>query len=268
MAQTEYSTTNPVGFAGQMVRDVPDGVRTALNEEATTLVYGIGVKQGAVERGVAKLAAVADKVIGVLAHKFRAVEDGGETGLPADRDGPLMQDGDIFVLCEEAIALGDRVFCRAIVAGEEVAGAFRNDADGTAQVSTVTPTAANSTQYSLNVSVYGSDGNVKCSAAFKITSDGDGTATEICDAFRTEMQAHTLFNSLVASTGTATLILTAVDKSNTFEVNDSGSVGTLSIAATTAGAPDCLELTNARWVSASSTGADGNTVACLRLSKV
>ena len=66
------------------------------------------------------------------------------------------------------------------------------------------------------------------------------------------MLADTAFDALVDSTGTATLILTAQAPDILFDVNDTG-VGVVAFAATTAGAPDCLELKNARWAGPSAT---------------
>ena len=264
MAQTTYSTLSKRGFAGFLDRGLPEGVVTALNQESSAAIpSGVAVKLGTVERSAKKLAASTDKVLGVSCHKHRDPRLAPD-GAPAGDNMAVARDGDIYVLCEEAIALGDRVFARAVVGGSEVAGAFRNDADGLAQVTTATPTAANSTQYGLSVSVLGPDGKSKGSWGFTALSDGSGDATEICDAFRTVMQADTAFNALVTSTGTATLVLTSADKANTFIVTSTGT-GVITIVATTAAAPDCIELLNAQWISASFTDDNGATCALLRL---
>lgn len=262
MPQTTYDEAPLKGFAGLGARDVPGGVRTVINEESSALPYGIGVKRGSDARGCAEFDAVTDEFYGVLMHKHRDPgADGQVDGLEADAYGPCMQAGDIWVRCEEAIALGDRVFCRATAPGSETVGAFRNDADGDAQVTTVTPTPANDTDYTLNVFAGGK------LYSFSITSDASATATEICDDFRTEMQGDSEFDALVTSSGTDTLILTSADSSKEFQVNAAGSEGALAIAETTAAAPECFELEHAEWMTASSTGADGETTALLRLNR-
>ena len=95
---------------------------------------------------------------------------------------------------------------------------------------TATPTAANTTVYTLDLYVGGRF------FVFSITSDASATATEICDAFRTAMAADAEFTALVVATGTATLILTLQAAAGTadFDVYSTGA-GAIAIADTTAG---------------------------------
>ena len=214
--------------------------------------------EGAAEGGCKLPAAAGDLPLGVTEFFHR---DPGDTGLEADEVGPLCKKGAIWVVVEEAIAKGDRVFYRHTTAGSEQAGAFRNDADGVAQLMTLTPTAANDTVYALEITVRDrSDRELNGSPKvktfrFSITSDGTATATEICDAFRTAMQANAAFDALITSAGTATLTLTAADKGNDFDVYAEEAGAWASITETAAAAPDCDELPSnmARWLGASIT---------------
>ncbi len=131
MPQLDYNTNPARGFAGLVERGVPDGLRTVTNEEAVPLEVGAGVAEGATERGALKLAATSDTFIGVVGHKHRDTEIDGTVGIPADGTGFVVEKGDVWVRVEEAIAIGDAVFVRAVAAGLEVAGDFRTDADGT-----------------------------------------------------------------------------------------------------------------------------------------
>lgn len=264
MAQTDYSTTPPRAMAG-MPYDARRADRvSAVNAEASAAMpFGMMVRQGASEREVLACSAAGQLPAGIVLHKHK---DPSETaGITPDDDAALLKRGAVWVRVEEAIALGDRVFYRHTTAGAEEAGEFRNDADGVAQVATGTPTPADSTLYELDILVRNPSTGKEQFFHFEYTSDTDGTATEICDGFRTAMQANSAFDALVGSTGTTTLILTAAAPDITFDVLDVGA-GVMAIAATTAAAPDCDELPShqARWLGPSIT-VDGVLIAPLEL---
>lgn len=94
------------------------------------------------------------------------------------------------------------------------------------QVDIITPTAANSTLYVLQLNQTVS-GGVVLNQQFVYTSDAGGTATEICDGFRTAINAS---NFEIVASGTTTLILTANAGYAKFTSTSSMSVGVLSIA--------------------------------------
>lgn len=257
MPQTDYALTPNRGRAGLPYDGRAQDRVTVLNEESSAMPFGIMVKDGATEGGCLLPAAAGDTPKGVLLHFH---EDPDKTGVEADALGTAVKKGAMWVLVEEDIALGDRVFYRHTATGAEQAGAFRNDADGTAQVDTVTPTAANDTQYKLAVLVRDpSDlSHPEKHFVFEVLSDSTATAAEICDDFRTAMQGDAVFNALVTSSGTTTLVLTAADASVSFDTDDVGD-GILAVAATQAAAPDCEELpkSQAKWLGANITvGAD------------
>lgn len=252
MAQTSYAQNPARARAGHRYDSRQADLVSATNEDTTNaLLFGSMLREGANEGGARLLSAAGQKMLGVALHFH---EDPDLTGLEVDAVGPVLKKGAVWVRVEETIAKGDRVFVRHTATGAEKAGDFRNDADGTAQVATGTPTAVNDTLYELDIEVRSGPDGREDFFHFEALGDGSATATEICDTFRTAMQANAEFDALITSTGTATLILTAADKSTTFDAFDAGA-GVMAIAATTASAPDCDELSDkqARWLGASVT---------------
>lgn len=75
------------------------------------------------------------------------------------------------------------------------------------EVYTITPTAANSTDYTLTINGYNTATGLRMSVPITVTSDATATATEICDLFRTAI--GTVSNLNVVASGTTTLVLTA-----------------------------------------------------------
>lgn len=119
-------------------------------------------------------------------------------------------------------------------------GAFRKDADGTAQVTTMTPTAVNSTEYQLVV-----DGHF-----YGYTSDSSATATEIVTALTAAIVADA--GATVTPTGTATLILTAKTAGVPFVAQGDAN---MAFAATTANALKAILLPRCAWRTTASAGA-------------
>lgn len=76
------------------------------------------------------------------------------------------------------------------------------------QVTTGTPTAANSTYYAIVLTYTNKVTKTWESKIFSMTSDVSGTATEICDSLRNQINACSA-TIPVTATGTTTLILTA-----------------------------------------------------------
>jgi hypothetical protein len=120
-------------------------------------------------------------------------------------------------------------FGRAVIRNDVIAGdrSARLPTTPTAQVATVTPTAANSTVYVLAIRMRDT-GEV---FNFDVTSDADGTATEIATLFRTKINASGV---PVTGSGTATLILTSDNPGREFDVVTDDA--NLAVVATTASA--------------------------------
>ncbi len=98
-----------------------------------------------------------------------------------------------------------------------------------AQVWTLTPTAANDTDYQLDVPF--TDG---VSFTFEVAGDASATATEINDDFRAQMAANAAFSARVTGSGTTTLILTNLGTTQ-FTPTDAGPGSWASITETVAG---------------------------------
>jgi hypothetical protein len=98
-----------------------------------------------------------------------------------------------------------------------------------AQLWTLTPTAANDTQYQLDIQF--DDG---VSFPFQVKSDASGTATEIVTLFKAQMAANAAFTARAVATGTATLLLTNQGVVQ-FTSNDAGPGAWASLIETTPG---------------------------------
>lgn len=250
--QTTYNTSPDVAFPGMAVDNGNTDDASFTNEETAGLLAGILVCQGTADDDGLELVNAASDPIGVVMHQHNSDPDlAAGLIVAADGLGVVRRRGRVWVRCEEAIALGDRVFARHVEGGGEQKGEFRNDADGVSQVDTITPTAANDTDYAMSVFVDDPNGRGQL-FSFEFTSDASGTATEIVTGFKGVMAADSVFTALVVATGTATLVLTAQGADLGFDSADTG-VGILTVANTTAAAPDCLELRNCRWAGPSQT---------------
>lgn len=248
--QTTFNEKPSAAFAGQLADGNLDGYfRSVLNEEASAIPWGLLVKIGSDDEGVALFSSGA-KPAGVLRHSHaEALADNDDPGLQADDMGEVMRRGRIWVAVENAVTAGAQAYARHTSDGASNTqkGKFRSNADGVAQVTTVTPTAANSTLYSLDVFAGGRPFH------FEVTSDGSATATEICDAFRTAMAANAAFTALVTTSGTATLILTGVTAGDAFYVSSGGSPGAYaSITETTAASARAEAITGCRFLTSTS----------------
>ncbi len=230
--QTSFSEKPAAAFAGMLADPNLDSAESsAFNEEASAVPFGVLVKKGTADNKF-QLFSSAAKPFGLVKHSHaHAMSGDGVSGSQAGDPTSLLRKGRMWVSVEDAVTAGQPAYARHTSDGgsNTQKGKLRSDGDVSAQqVSTVTPTAANTTLYTINVFA---DGKL---FSYQVTSDGSATATEICDAFRTAMQADAVFDALIGSTGTATLILTGkAALSAAFQVTDGGSPGDLAVAATT-----------------------------------
>jgi len=106
------------------------------------------------------------------------------------------------------------------------------------RVVTITPTAANSTDYRIILSAekgqtFSNNLPNEVQATFTHTTPASGgTATTIADAFRTAINNHPFWGGRVVASGTTTLILTAVTGTPIFSA---GAGANLAVVVTTAG---------------------------------
>ena len=240
--QTSYDRAPSGQLAGEYEGDAR--IESMLNDEGSDIEPGLGVALKSAGK-IELVDALTDKVYGITLLSFARNPD-NVTSPNTILNGAMCNigtDGVFYVVTEETVAAGDPVYCRhTSKGGNTVLGRFRNDLDGVAQVTTVTPTAANTMDYALRVSV-GSD-----DFTFNYTSDGSGTATEVCDGFRTLMAANAEFTALIVATGTATLILTGQNLGQAFSVEDAGDGDYASITLTTAPAPSCVLVKGAEFI--------------------
>lgn len=125
MSQTNYNVNFEKAFEG-MLADA--GKHDALSRviEGSDVKIGKAVTFGTDDNQIKKLSAITEKVAGVVIHKMT------EEGILEEKDSvSILRKGRLYVKVEEAVAPGDPVFVRAVVAGAEENGAFRKSADST-----------------------------------------------------------------------------------------------------------------------------------------
>lgn len=252
--QSSYSRSFDAAFAGQPGDSGYKRDSSSTNSTGSAIPAGIGVCQ-ATAAGELKLPDSATaKLLGIVLNTFArnpgdaAVSLSGTAAVADKASANLREQGAVYVVVEEAVTVADAVYMRhtANGAGKLQLGAFRNDLDGVAQVTTVTPAASqNTTLFTLRVTFPDAK-----DFEFTVVSDGSMTATEVCDALRVAMAADAVFTARVVATGTATLILTGQLAGEAFEVANDGTGTYTSITATTAAASTCRLVKGARFLTA------------------
>ena len=234
--QTSYPSANDLGLEGMIADLAQRTVDSLTNEESSAVPFGRGVIAGTDDDQFKLPSGAANVMRGITVHS-QATEDPTDDGIASEETAGVMVEGRIIVTPETTIAIGDPVFLRWTAgAAGEVAGRFRNDADGVAQVTTVTPGTANTTLFTINVFAGG-----KLFSYF-MTTDGSGTPTEVVTAIKALMAADAVFTALVVATGTATLILTADAEDVPFQATDGGSPGAMVVVATTAASGEAIDV--------------------------
>ena len=216
----------------------------------------------------AQPSAVTDVLAGVV-KRGRGIEGEDDNSAETHKAGDtleLVTEGDVYVESEQDVTSEeDPVWMRVNAGAGEIAGAFRISPDGTAQVTTLTPGAGqNSVEVSVLISILTGEHAGK-SLTLSALADGSMTATEVCDAWRTQLNADAFWSTLLVDTGTATLILTAANAGFTFDVT--AVQGTTTIAATTAAVVDCVRVprTKAKWLRPASGSTSAARCAALQL---
>lgn len=131
--QTSVAESMTAAFAGMVADSSPNkDVRSYVSEEASAEIpFGVMVGQGTLDDQCLLLAAITDKMIGVVVHSHAYAKDVelGTTGIKPKMTVGVMKKGVVWVYVEEAVTPASTVLCRAVAAGAEKAGAFRDTAD-------------------------------------------------------------------------------------------------------------------------------------------
>lgn len=263
MSQTSYSRVFVNAFAGMLGDSGFRYIQTRVNASGVDLPAAIGVKESDTDDSATVLAASSDVISGVIVNSF--ARDPGSAGnslsgtnaIKAGNEMNILSEGVIFVKPEQTCTVSDPVYVRYATSVNDSTltqtGSFRKDADlsgavsGTANVVTVTPTAVDGTVYVLRVE-YGAK-----VWEFEAVAQTSSTATTISTQFRTLMAADAEFTALIVASGTATLILTAQDKTSAITAHSEGD-GALAVANTTpyvapsAGSATARQVKAARWL--------------------
>lgn len=132
MPQTSYSLNQGVAFAGMLADLSFKRVVTGVNKEGAAIPFGVGVVGTATADEYDLPDAGGDKITGIVVHSHdvdqRALT--GVQGVPIDGTMNVLAEGVVWVVTDEAVAVGDPVYCRHTAnGGATQLGAFRNDAD-------------------------------------------------------------------------------------------------------------------------------------------
>lgn len=206
-------------------------VSTEQSPGGTALPIGRFVGRGASVGGAPAIAALtssseAADVAGILLRPVAQFANGesplasAEDVCPVNVMADVCYEGPVLMYnAGGAASAGDPVHVVRSAAGGNEVGQVRATADGVAQVATITPGAGqNSVTVAIEIRIL-TGAREGYSKVLLYQTDGSMTPTEVCDAFRTDLNLDSVLAPLLADTGTATLILTSTDVDTTFEVN-------------------------------------------------
>ena len=242
--QLTYPDNQALGVEGQLADGGADRFTVTRVNIGAAMFFGQAVEEVLADDNQCETPAIGSSAVfaGVThhTHAIDAFDLGDGTGIPEDNPANVMQRGRVLVVAEGTVVKADAAFYRYQNAGAlpEKVGRFRANIDGVAQVTTITPTAVNDIQYQMTVRFPAvPDVSLAETYVFEVLGDGDATATEINDDFRTQMAADGDFTARMVATGTATLILTSQQAGVSAEVDDTGP-GVLGVVFTTPATTD------------------------------
>jgi hypothetical protein len=134
MPQTAYTVNPPVAYTGQIANAKNYKARTLVNTTVAAISPGKFVCRGPNAGEMALPAASADvtggKAMGFVIHQDVKLDTNtARSSVQVNEAGPVMEEGEMFVVCETAFAVGDKPFVRFTVNGLLTPGSIRNDAD-------------------------------------------------------------------------------------------------------------------------------------------
>lgn len=140
--QSTYNLAPPVAFAGMLADVGNNDVVTAKNKESTaSMPFGFAVcfEGSTDDKGALNPDATTDKIMGITVHSHAYADTAlglGTAGAGTAVKGVLpgnttnvLRKGRAYVIAEEAVVPGDRLFIRVVATGAEVEGALRKSAD-------------------------------------------------------------------------------------------------------------------------------------------
>lgn len=131
--QTSVSETMTQAYMGMLADSGYDKyVRSYVNEEASDeMPFGVVVQQGTADNQCLLLNAITDKLIGITVHSHAYDKDNelGTTGLKQYATVGVARRGRVWCYAEEAVTPASAPLVRAVAAGVEVPGHFRDSAD-------------------------------------------------------------------------------------------------------------------------------------------
>ena len=164
----------------------------------------------------------------------------GNAAYPIGEPVSYAKKGVFWARVDQAVSAGDDAFVRFTPNGSNAQrGILRKDRDGTAQVITFTPSAANATPYMVSIGAY----------SYSYLSDGSATAAEIVADLLAQINLQSSLHGVAAS-GSTTLILTANAAGKAFDYSSSANM----VAAVTTAAVIRAAAINAKFRSAASAG--------------
>jgi len=127
--QDTYLREHAVGFPGSVVNLGLKNIITKL-AEASSIAPGLAVTRGTLDDQALLATATGADFIGITVSTTAGQANGSDVFTYAEDDAMnVLDEGEIYVLCEDGCVPGDDVFFRHTISGNEVLGAFRTDAD-------------------------------------------------------------------------------------------------------------------------------------------
>lgn len=239
-----YGLVHDVAYEGTRADSRPAMISSGRNNSGADMLFGRFVTfdggSGTSDLAIKPRSAAGEKNLGVLihdmAHELAPSGAAGNLGLPDDGLGAVLKEGAVWMVAENTVTPGSKVYVRHTANGSPGAsdgiGRVRSDADAVAQVQTLTPTATNGAIYVVRVAFV--SGEVY---EFEAVGDGSATATEIVTSLKAAMAADAGFTARIVATGTTTLILTAQNASLDVSTAASAGDGAIAVVNTTPAVP-------------------------------
>lgn len=128
MAQTSYGESFALGFRGQPLGVGPEQIAGKTAEEAMN--FGVAVVQGTEDREVLLPSTGSQRCLGVTLRSNYFRDDGAATDVLATEPVNVLEQGEVYVLVEDAVSAGGAAYFRHTAnGGNTELGRFRSDAD-------------------------------------------------------------------------------------------------------------------------------------------